>query len=96
MLETTKKDIWHLKTEKKPQQNSMRGTVTIKANPIPAGWAAHKLENNYTTEFSDRSENPESRIGFQSGESATGGGASGESGFEAQWGLIAGIPQDCT
>ena len=23
----------------------------IKSNPTPAGWATHKLENNYITEF---------------------------------------------
>ena len=23
-----------------------RGTVTIKSNPMPAGWVTHRLENN--------------------------------------------------
>ena len=27
------------------------GTFMIKSNPTPAGWATHKLENNYITEF---------------------------------------------
>ena len=26
------------------------GAIMIKSNPIPAGWATQKLENNYTTE----------------------------------------------
>ena len=26
------------------------GTITIKSNPIPSGWATRKLENNYITE----------------------------------------------
>ena len=27
-----------------------RGAITIKSNPITAGWVTHKLENTYTTE----------------------------------------------
>ena len=48
MLEPTKKDTLHPKTKKKPQDRR-RGTIVIKSNPIPAGWATHKLENSYIT-----------------------------------------------
>ena len=68
MLEPTKDGYPHPKTKEKPQYYGRRSAITKKSKPIPAGWATHKLENNYTR----------------------------ESGFEAQWGLIAGIPQDCT
>ena len=40
----------HPRTKKKPQWNSWRGTITIKSNPILAGWVTHKLENNNTKE----------------------------------------------
>ena len=50
MLEPTKKENLHPKTKKKPQQDGKRGATTIKSNRIPATWATHKLENNYTTE----------------------------------------------
>ena len=49
-LELTKKDTPHSKTKEKPQWDGRRGVITIKSNPIPAGWVTHKLENNYTTE----------------------------------------------
>ena len=49
-LELTKKDTSHLKTKEKPQWDSRRGTITIKSNPITAGWVTHTLENTYTTE----------------------------------------------
>ena len=49
-LELTKKDIPHPKTKDKPQWDGRRGAITIKSNPITAGWVTHKLENNYTTE----------------------------------------------
>ena len=35
---------------KKPQQDGRRDTITIKSNPIPGGWATHKLKDNYTKE----------------------------------------------
>ena len=41
-----KKDAPCSKTKKKPQQDSRRGIITIKSNPIPAGWVNHRLENN--------------------------------------------------
>ena len=51
MLEPTKKkDTPRPKTKEKLQWNSRRGAITIKSNPIPIGWAAHKLENNTTKE----------------------------------------------
>ena len=49
-LELTKKDTPHPKTKEKPQWDSRRGAITIKSNPITAGWVTHKLENTYTTE----------------------------------------------
>ena len=48
--ELTKKDTSHPKTKEKPQWDSRRGAITIKSNPITAGWVTHKLENKYTTE----------------------------------------------
>ena len=32
------------------QRNSRIGAITIKSNPIPVGWATHRLENNNTKE----------------------------------------------
>ena len=49
-LELTKKDTPHPKTKEKPQWDGRRGAITIKSNPITAGWVTHKLENAYTTE----------------------------------------------
>ena len=49
-LELTKKDTPHPKTKDKPQWDGRRGAITIKSNPITAGWVTHKLENTYTTE----------------------------------------------
>ena len=48
-LELTKKDTPHPKTKEKPQWDGRRSPITIKSNPITAGWVTHKLENNYTT-----------------------------------------------
>ena len=36
--------------DKKPQ-DSRRGTITMKSNPIPARWVTHKLENNPKKNF---------------------------------------------
>ena len=55
-LEHTKKDAPHPKTKEKLQWDGRRGTTTIKSNPITAGWVTHKLENNYTTHWSEGSE----------------------------------------
>ena len=49
-LKLTKKDTPHPKTKEKPQWDGRRSTITIKSNPITAGWVTHKLENTYTTE----------------------------------------------
>ena len=49
-LELTKKDTPHPKTKEEPQWGGRRGAITIKSNPVTAGWVTHKLENNYTTE----------------------------------------------
>ena len=49
-LEFTKKDTPHPKTKEKPQWDGRRGTITVKSNPITAGWVTHRLENTYTTE----------------------------------------------
>ena len=48
---TYKNDILHPKTKKKPQQERRRGTFLIQSNPMSTGWATHKLETNYITEF---------------------------------------------
>ena len=45
-----KKDNPHPRTNEKLQQNSRRGTITIKSNAIPARWATQKLEDNKTKE----------------------------------------------
>ena len=37
-LELTKKDTPHLKTKEKPQWDGRRGAITIKSNPLTAGW----------------------------------------------------------
>ena len=49
MLEPTKKDTLHPKTEK-VQWNDNRGYNHDKIKSLPARWATHKLENSYTTE----------------------------------------------
>ena len=49
-LELTKKDTPHPKTKEKPQWDGRRGAITVKSNPITAGWVIHKLANTYTTE----------------------------------------------
>ena len=45
-----KKDTPHPKTKKKSQQDSRRGTIMIKLEPIPTGWVTHRLEINNTKE----------------------------------------------
>ena len=49
-MELTKKDTPHSKTKQKPQWDGRRGAITIKSNPITAGWVTHRLQNTYTTE----------------------------------------------
>ena len=77
------------------QRDSRRGTMMIKSNPIPAGWVAHKLENNNTKVVllllwkfwapsqASQTGDPEKWLGIPR-----------ESDFEGQWDLITGLPQD--
>ena len=48
MLEPTgkkkKKDTPFPGTKEKPLQDSRRGTIMLKSNPLPAGWVTHKLK----------------------------------------------------
>ena len=44
-LELTKKYTPHPKTKEKPQWDGRRGAITIKSNPITAGWVTHKLDH---------------------------------------------------
>ena len=82
-LELTKKDTPHAKTKEEPQWDGRRGAITIKSNPITAGWVTHKLENTHTTEVHPREWRfwaP--RQASQPGGLATGGGIPRESDFE--------------
>ena len=82
-LELTKKHTSLPKTKEKPQWDGRRGAITTKSNPITAGWATHKLENTYTTEFHPlewRFWAP--RQASQPGGPAMGGGIPRESDFE--------------
>ena len=95
MLAPPKKDTPHPKTKEKPQQGERRSTDTIQANPIPAGWATCKLEDNNTEEalpllWTCRAP----RQAPQSGDTAQGLGIPRESAPEDQWDLITGLPQD--
>ena len=77
------------------QRDSRRGTMMIKSNPIPAGWVAHKLENNNTKEVL-----PllwrfwTSCQASQPGGLTEGLGIPRESDLKAQWDLIIRLPQD--
>ena len=42
------------RTKEKLQGDGRKGAITIKSNPVPTGWAAHKLENNDTQEVQSR------------------------------------------
>ena len=54
MLESTKNNIPYPKTNKKPQWDGGKSTITIKSNPTPTEWVTqwvtHNLENNNTKE----------------------------------------------
>ena len=50
MFEPTKKDTPRPETKEKSQQDGKRGAIMIKSNLIPNGWAANKMEKNYSTE----------------------------------------------
>ena len=85
MLKPTKKNMLHPKTKKKPQQDSRRGTITIKSNLIPAKRVIHKLENNNTKEVLPlllRFETP--RQASQPGDPTKGLGITRESDLEGQ------------
>ena len=58
MLEPTKKR--YPTSKDKATVRWQEGCNCDKANPIPAEWVTHKLENNYITKFSHRSESSES------------------------------------
>ena len=95
-LELTKKDTPHSKTKEKPQWDSRRSTITIKSNPITAGWVTHTLENTYTTEVHPLEWKFWAPCqASQPGSPATGGGIPRESDFEGYQDLIAGLRQDC-
>ena len=94
MLEPTKQDVLRPKTKKNPQQDSLRGAIVIKSNPIPAKWATHKLENYHRS-----SPTGVKVLSFTSGSPAWGSGNGRRkrtrgSAFEGQRDLITGIPQD--
>ena len=78
MLEPTKK-VLHLKTKKKPQQASRRGTITVKSNPTQAtNWRIIIPQK-----FSHKIESSEPHYQApQPGGLAIGGGSPRESGFE--------------
>ena len=82
-LELSKKDTAHAKTKEKPQWDDRRGAITIKSNPITAGWVTHKQEDTNTTEV-----HPldwrfwATRQTSQPGGLAMGGGIPRESDFE--------------
>ena len=54
-----KKDTPRPEIRKKLQQDSRRGTITIKSNPLRAGWVTQELENNRTKEILHRYEGSE-------------------------------------
>ena len=90
-LEPTKEDTPHPKTKEKAQWDGMRGTITIKSNPISTGWVTHKLENNFTAVLSLKWRFWAPCWASQPGGPATELGIPSESGFEAQWDMIAGL-----
>ena len=48
--------------KEKLQQDSGRGAITIKSNPIPTKWVTYKLDNNNTEKFSHCYEGSEPHI----------------------------------
>ena len=94
-LELTKRDTPHPKTKEKPQWDVRRGKITIKWNPIIAGWVNHKLENTYTKEvhlLEWRFWAP--RQASKPGGWAIAGGIPRKSDIESKQDLIAGLQQD--
>ena len=49
-LHTHTKRYHTFETKEKPQQNSRRGTIMIKSNPLLDRWVTHKLKNRETKE----------------------------------------------
>ena len=67
----------------------------IKSNPIPTGWATHKLENNNTGEVFPLLRRFWALYqAFQPGDLAKRLGIPKEFDFEGQWDLITGLPLD--
>ena len=90
-----KKDTPRPKTKKKPQQEGRKGSITIKSNPIPAGWVTHKLENSNSKEVLTllwRFWTPHQAS--QPGDLKKGLRIPRESDLEGQRDLIIGLPQD--
>ena len=82
------------KTEKKLQRDGRRGTIIIKSNSIPTGWATHRLEKNNTKEalallWSFWTPFQASSLGILQRHWIP-----RESDPEGQWDLIIGLPQD--
>ena len=89
-----KKDSPHQKTEMKPQQDGWRNTIVVKSNPIPAR-VTHRLENNNTKEVLTllwRFWTP-CQVS-QPGDPTRELGIPREYGFEGQWDLVIGLPED--
>ena len=95
ILEPTKKKIPYIQIQRRSCNKMVgRAQLWIKSNPIPAGWATHKLKNNNTKEVltlfwrfwaPHQASHP--------GDLVMGLGIPRESDFEAQWDLITGLPQ---
>ena len=69
-LELNKKRYSCPKTKEKLQQDSRRGAIEIKSNPIPAGWATHRLEKNNTKKGCESSKPTSDFPAWGSGERA--------------------------
>ena len=85
----------HVQRKKKPQQDSRRGTVIIKSNPIPPRWVTHRLENNNTKEVLPlfwRFRTPGQ--GSQPGDLIKRTGNPQGSDLKGQWDLITRLPWD--
>ena len=44
------KKIPHIQRQRRSHNEMVGGGITIKSNPVTAGWVTYKLENIYTTE----------------------------------------------
>ena len=61
-LELTRKDTPYPNTKEKLQWDGRRSTITIKLNPLIAGWVTHKLEKIILQESTQWSEDSEPHI----------------------------------